>query len=160
MVGRISQLGRLLSLKREERALLLEALRLIARIRLALTLKRFDRVRDDIVAYGASRPPTLSNLRKTVWAVQAMARFVPKATCLTQALAGQMLLARRGESSTVRLSIAADRDSELKPHAWLVSGDTILLGGDAEIYSRHRPLADYDSSHFAARSAEIRSTER
>jgi len=39
-------------------------------------------------------------LEALIWTVRAAARFVPRATCLTQVLAAQILLARRGVEAT------------------------------------------------------------
>ena len=33
--------------------------------------------------------------------------------------------------------------ARLAPHAWLMAGDTIVLGGTAEDYARHRALHDF-----------------
>lgn len=155
---RLHPILRPLALSQTERVILVEALRVLIRVRIALTTRNFDRIRQDIVGHGATKTAELSDMRQVAWAVGAMARFVPKATCLTQALAGQMLLARRGGNSTLRLSIALDSGSDFKPHAWLMSGDMILLGGSSDIYSRHRALADYDSNSLAAQPANSLTT--
>jgi Transglutaminase-like superfamily len=62
------------------------------------------------------------------WAVQAAARRIPRASCLTQALALQSLLARAGESSRLRLGVAKD-DGKFEAHAWLESGGRVVIGG-------------------------------
>jgi hypothetical protein len=87
-----------------------------------------------------------ADLAEVAWSVRAAARLVPGATCLTQASAGQMLLARRGYATIVRLSVPADGEGPggaIAPHAWLMAGETIVLGGTAQDYSRHRPLHDF-----------------
>lgn len=86
-----------------------------------------------------------SDLTEVAWSVRTAARLVPGATCLTQASAGQLLLAQRGHSSIVRLSLPVQSTAQgrLAPHAWLLADNTILLGGTAEDYTRHRPLHDF-----------------
>ncbi|WP_410216366.1 lasso peptide biosynthesis B2 protein [Paracoccus sp. (in: a-proteobacteria)] len=85
-----------------------------------------------------------SDMTEVAWSIRAAARLVPGATCLTQASAGQLLLARRGYASIVRVSVPAEGGAEtIAPHAWLMAGTTILLGGTSAEYDRHRPLHDF-----------------
>lgn len=61
-------------------------------------------------------------------------------TCLVRAIAGQMLLARRGiAGGTIRFGVRK-QDGKLEAHAWLLLNGVALIGGEeAEGY---RPLAD------------------
>lgn len=61
-------------------------------------------------------------------------------TCLVRAIAGQLLLKRRGiHGGLIRLGVKKE-DGTLAAHAWLIYGPQILLGGDeAEAYT---PLSD------------------
>ena len=90
-------------------------------------------------------PASRADLAEVAWSVRNAARLVPGATCLTQASAGQLLLARRGLATTIRLSVPAQAAApgRLAPHAWLMAGDIIVLGGTAEDYTRHRTLHDF-----------------
>jgi Transglutaminase-like superfamily len=92
------------------------------------------------------------------WAVTRASRWVPSATCLVQALAGQVLLRRRGHLASVRIGVARGervggqrRRGETTPvraHAWLESGDIVVVGGDHARYMRlprvtgDRPMMD------------------
>jgi hypothetical protein len=61
-------------------------------------------------------------------------------TCLVRALAGRLLLARRGlRGGIVRLGVSS-KEGRISAHAWLMMGATILLGG-AEA-AGFEPLAD------------------
>lgn len=63
-------------------------------------------------------------------AVVTMSRHTPwESQCLTQALAGKMMLKRRGIASTLYLGVMKDGDTGLSAHAWLRSGTFILTGG-------------------------------
>jgi hypothetical protein len=64
-----------------------------------------------------------------VWAVRRVSRAIPGATCLTQALAAQLLLARRGHSSRLRIGVARARGGGLRAHAWLESEGVVVIGG-------------------------------
>jgi hypothetical protein len=111
-------------------------------VRLSLWRHRLPALRARIAALGATADPQTGDLRVVAWSVAAAARLVPGASCLTQALAGQYLLARRGQAATVRLSVSGP-ETALQPHAWLLAGDTIVLGGSSAEFARHRPIADY-----------------
>lgn len=119
----------------------------VAATRTALSLRRTGAVRAAIARRAPSAPPDLADQREVAWSVAAAARLVPGATCLTQALAGQALLARRGRDSTVRVSIPdTSPDGTLRPHAWLMAGNTILLGGTAAEYDAHRTVTEFRAS--------------
>ncbi|WP_145104331.1 lasso peptide biosynthesis B2 protein [Cereibacter sediminicola] len=137
---------RLLTLRPAEALALWRALAEVARVRLAIARRRTDAVRTATAAFGAAGVAPAAEQRVVAWSVTAAARLVPGATCLTQALAGQRLLARKGYASTVRISLPNGRDSDFRPHAWLLSDNVIVLGGSSMDYSQHRALVDYESS--------------
>jgi len=60
--------------------------------------------------------------------VSRVARWVPRATCLTQALAARWLLRRRG--ILTRLCVGVQKDgTALRSHAWLELPGGVCLGG-------------------------------
>ena len=68
--------------------------------------------------------------------------MVPKASCLTQALAGLWLLRLMGFEASVVIGVAAGESGSavLRAHAWLESGADVILGGDREALSEFRRL--------------------
>lgn len=62
-------------------------------------------------------------------AVEAMSRYVPQATCLTQALSAQILLGRYGHSAALRIGVARDETGQFQAHAWVESQDFVVVGG-------------------------------
>lgn len=124
-----------------------QALAAVLLVRSYLWLNRYHNLRLRINRITISRPGPvpLGDLRAVAWSVRAAARLIPGATCLTQANAGQLLLARQGHASTVRLSVPARSapDGKLAPHAWLLADETIVLGGTSAEYASHRMLHDY-----------------
>jgi hypothetical protein len=64
------------------------------------------------------------------WAIRRVSRFVPRATCLTQAVAGRLMLARRGHTSRVNIGVARAAGGGLRAHAWLESDGVVVIGGD------------------------------
>ncbi|RTM02119.1 MAG: lasso peptide biosynthesis B2 protein [Hyphomicrobiales bacterium] len=121
---------------------LTRCLTVVGVVRLALTLSSYNRVRGMVTRLDARRDASIADLRLVAWGVAAAARLVPGATCLTQALAGQYLLARQGNGSKISIGIEKGTGSELKAHAWLMSGSHIVLGGSINGFSH---LVDHGS---------------
>ena len=74
-----------------------------------------------------------------------ISKFVPKATCLTQAIAAQIMLSRCKISSTIFIGIAIPGRNEFSAHAWLESGERILLGGTRESLKGFTALARFQA---------------
>jgi hypothetical protein len=121
-------------LEASDRLLLLEALCVVPLVRVALWVVPFRLVHRAIGAAtrrlqhakAASRTP-----ERITWAVASVAARVPRASCLTQALAATLLLARHGHAATLRLGVAKNDDGTLRAHAWLESGGHAILGEPA-----------------------------
>ena len=131
-------------------AVLARALHHLALVRAGLSLRRTSDIRAQIAAVHRAhalhspRPQqTHAACAAVAWSVTAMARFVPGASCLTQAFAAQNLLARRGVTACVRLTVDRHAAAQIHPHAWVLVGDTLLLGGTSHEYLRHEWLLDY-----------------
>jgi hypothetical protein len=87
------------------------------------------------LARAASRPGPRPRADRLPWAVAAAGRLVPRATCLTQAIALQALLERDGLPSRIEIGVA--RGAAFQAHAWLVAGNDVVLGGfDASRFER------------------------
>jgi hypothetical protein len=67
--------------------------------------------------------------KDVAWAIRRVSRAVPRATCLTQAVAAQLVLARHGYQSQLRIGVARTSNDGLRAHAWLESDGLIVVGG-------------------------------
>jgi len=75
--------------------------------------------------------------KKGAWAVRAVSRYVPSATCLAQALTLQALLSREGICSDLAIGVARGDESGIAAHAWLeVDGSVIIGGEERDRYTR------------------------
>lgn len=83
----------------------------------------------------------LREVARIAWAIDTVSRIIPGATCLTQAQAGQILLARRGWASTLYLGLQESAPGEIRAHAWLRCANKIVLGGDSATVAAFRPIA-------------------
>ena len=118
-----------------ERLLLLRALFIIAAARASLWLLPVAAARRLVMAATAFTGHE-GCTALCVWAVKVASRYVPRATCLTQAVAVQALLAQAGRDSHVEIGVAKDA-GKFEAHAWVVCGDRIVIGGpDVSRYSR------------------------
>ena len=63
-----------------------------------------------------------------IWAVEVVARRIPHATCLTQAIAAKLLLDFLGDHVQLCLGVAHNSGGALRAHAWLERDGLALLG--------------------------------
>ncbi|WP_167620120.1 lasso peptide biosynthesis B2 protein [Paracoccus ravus] len=136
---------RITSLSWRHVGLFAQALVALLLVRWHLDRRRGHRLRQLVECNRARDRAPDHVLSETAWAVAAISRHFPKATCLTQATVGQWLLARQGYATTIRISVprGPSAAADPRPHAWLMSGDTIVLGGTPAQYHSHVMLHDY-----------------
>lgn len=149
---------------RQDARLTLQFLPLVARVRWQLWRRPFARlhaewralVQDELdratateISVASPPSPEERELIREVWqcahAVRRAARLVPRGSCLTQAMALQLVLAQRGQSCFVRIGVnrsapdaaLASNVGRFEAHAWVEWQGRVLLGGDI---SRWKPL--------------------
>lgn len=76
-------------------------------------------------------------------AVRRMARLVPRASCLTQAIAGQVMMARRGVPSVIRIGVAIGEVKGFEAHAWVVAARRVVIGDDATGLERFSGITEF-----------------
>jgi hypothetical protein len=137
--------SRVLTFSRHEYCLLLEAAPMVVVVRVALWVlpSRFIlRVARRLALQPSNAAAPDVGLDTVIWAVEAISRRVPRATCLTQALAAQLLLRAHGYDSTLCLGVAGGRGSDFMAHAWLERQGRILIGGsESRLLNRLPDLA-------------------
>lgn len=112
-------------------------------VRVGLSLSSMKRVRRSFLPRRVTGVPDESVAAEVVWAVGQAARLIPHASCLTQALSAQIMLAKRGCPSVLHIGVKRQDDGEFGAHAWLDSGGTLLLGGTRSSLATFVPLAHY-----------------
>jgi hypothetical protein len=127
----MNQLQRFAALPSGERRLLARAGLAVAAVRVALWLLPFRWLCERASAAPAAlRRPGELPARKLAWAVDVVARRIPGASCLTQALALQWLLVRQGERSRIHVGVSRSDPRGLHSHAWVEVGGEVLIGGE------------------------------
>jgi len=110
-----------------ERRLLLQAEILLAVVRLGLfllpfqTLCRFLAYLSRIFPSSTQFKASFSN--QVFWSVGTASQYIPKATCLCQALVARMLLERAGIPCRLHIGVAKNKSGGLEAHAWVESQD-------------------------------------
>jgi hypothetical protein len=138
----MDRLVRFLRLSAPDRRLIVRAAGWLALVRLALWTRPFARVQQlvTIAASEPSRAPAVAPGR-LAWAVESAALAVPKASCLTQALAAQVMLERSGVHPDLKIGVATDRET-FEAHAWLELDGRPLVG--AYDLERYAPLESHE----------------
>ncbi len=123
-----------------EKLLLARVLLLVVAFRIALWIVPASRIRE-LAARPVKSSPSLAVFppEHLAWAVRAAARRVPRATCLTQALALRRLLAKAGHAAEIRIGVAKGKDRELDSHACVVCHGRALVA-DGEDPGRYSPI--------------------
>ena len=144
----MSRMQKFFGLPRSERWLLVKAALLLGVVRIGLRLLPFQtlkRLLDSASRTSAEshKAPQFSSDR-IAWAVIAAGRYVVRdKPCLTQALAAQLLLKRRGYPASLRIGVARADGEQLEAHAWVESGNGSVIVGGGDL-SRYTPLPALD----------------
>jgi hypothetical protein len=114
-----------------DRGLLISALALVSAIRLGLWVFPVRTVGHVFGWFVPSVPGTLdpSVPERVARAVVRASRVVPDATCLTQALAAQVLLERHGLPTRLHIGVVRDSGHAVRAHAWVESRGVTVIGG-------------------------------
>ena len=130
----MARIRKFLSLPFSVQFLLLKTASLLALIRLGLWLLPFKAIlasRDRMLKESTDTDVTdLAAVRQTVWAVTVTSRYVPKASCLTQALAAQILLRQQGYPADLRIGVCKGDANQLEAHAWIELDGRVVIGGE------------------------------
>lgn len=87
---------------------------------------------------------------RVTWAIAVASRYVPKATCLAQAQAMQVLLGRCGHPASLRIGVARSEEGRLHAHAWVESDGRIVLC-NCEDLARYTPLPPLEGERPSGR---------
>lgn len=129
--NRVTHLARrLFALERGDRWLVVEALLLIGLVQAGLRILSFAALQRLLGVVKRFRLRSHSRPARIAWALNAVARVVPGRTCLTDALAADVMLCRRGYPSSLRIGVKKRTGgaAPLEAHAWVESDGSIVAG--------------------------------
>ena len=129
---------RFLSLTPAERRRLVRAFLIVACVRIGLSLLPFPRFQVLLARFTTSSSTKYAaapSTEKLAQDVRVVSPYVPRATCLTQALAGQVLLAQYGYPAVVHLGVTKEEgQGTFQAHAWMESDGKIVIGESEGAY--------------------------
>ncbi len=144
-------LHKFLSLPPTERRLVLAAVLMVAAVRCALWLlpsRTIIRKVKQLAAETTDVVTAAMRVNTVLWAVEAVSRRVPGASCLTQAIAGQLLLRKFGYASRLCVGVARGAKGDFRAHAWLERHGQVVIGDTADAYT---PLSDFPGRQISRR---------
>jgi len=115
--------------------LLGEALLAVVLMRLGLWVLRYRRMRRLVEARRPGPPRDLvRSLKRVCWAIDHAASVVPGASCLPRALAGIVLMRRRGIEGVLRFGVRQKPGAKrIDAHAWVEVEGVVVIGGTADL---------------------------
>lgn len=116
-------------LSKLEKIILIKALILLWIVRIMLWALPFQTLQTIIKKLNSTEENKIHSvhIEKLIWAVEVMSAYTLCATCLTRALAAQILLAKYNYSSNIKIGVSKNK-GEFEAHAWLESEDITILG--------------------------------
>ena len=142
----MKRLRRFLRLSWADKVLVVQAVCLLAAVRLGLCLLPFETLRKLLARTADGRSASaqrrqIDHSPKVIWAVGAVSRRFPSiGTCLMQALAAHVLLRRRHYPTQLHIGVTRDEKGKFLGHAWLESNGIVIIGGEALKQQRYTPL--------------------
>jgi len=138
----IRRLEKFLSLEPADQRILGYAFCLVAFARVALWIFPFATVHRRLITSTRTRMTSNpQNVEDVMGAIERASKFVPDATCLTQSVAAQVLLARMGIRSTLRFGARRGVSGAFEAHAWVeCDGKVVSQEPAGEFFSPLPPV--------------------
>jgi hypothetical protein len=141
---------RFLFLPYRKKKLLVESLLLVLGIRLSLWILPFKWLNERLLSLNSTdfenRETDWNVVKSVARSVRASSRYVPQASCLTQALATRTLLRLKGQNSWLKIGVDRDENDVFIAHAWIEVDGKIVIGR----LPRHERLSVLNSSRSVA----------
>lgn len=119
-----------LSQKKQQRLLLTWAW--LLGVRFSLWVLPFSAVRAALIRPAGDIPQKRARssppIEEIVAGIQIASRFVPRATCLTQALVAHRLLTRAGHEAELQIGLGRGEGGFIEAHAWVENRAGPLIG--------------------------------
>jgi len=132
---------------RADRRMLIQSLFLVVVVRLGLWLLPFRLLYRLVIKFESAQLPQSADpkiIEQISWAVEAVSRFVPRATCLTQAMAAKVIFYRNNLPAVLRIGVTRDSRGALLAHAWIETNGKIAIGGTESTVDRYTELPPFE----------------
>lgn len=103
-------------------------------VRIGLWVTKYQHLRRLLVrpCDPEPRPERVQTVARIGHAVNATARFIPDASCLTQCISCQAVLSWKNIPTTISIGVKKGEGETLKAHAWLMWNDQAVLDSSRE----------------------------
>ena len=153
----MKRLHKFVLLSQSQRNLLLSAATLMYAFRMGLWLLPFRTLACLTEHFGSwSRAADALTAERIAWSIQVASRYVPKASCLVQALTAKILLQSAGIPVRLHIGVAKMKGQPFEAHAWVETRGGVLIGGSE--LERYAPLLVWERGSGcigSARSAGV-----
>lgn len=156
----MKRMRKFLRLSATERRLLVKAALLLWAVKLGLVLLPFRVLRRFLEGLTELpielRDADRCSTERVIWAVEMAGRLTPPArTCLTQALAAQVLLLRRGRPARLHIGAVKGEEDKFLAHAWVESEGKVVIGGnELERYTLLAALEGKGMNHLEVQTIQ------
>ncbi len=119
-----------IKLPSRDKLVALESLFWVIRIRITLWLFPFPSVQRKVQKKASKHHPTKEHVVSMVrlrTMIMVSSRYVPRAACLVQALAGHILFSKYGYQTSIKIGVLTE-NGEFEAHAWLEDDNRVVLG--------------------------------
>ena len=86
------------------------------------------------------RRASSAEIEDVVWALDVTKRYMTRSSCLSQALAARLFLARHGYNSDLRIGVKKNPDNTVSAHAWIERRGAVLIGYIGNL-DQYKPLS-------------------
>jgi len=136
------RVGKFARLRTADKWLFVRIFALLVRVRLSLWLLPFNRVRESVQRLGDRAVPGASkrlSAHDLTSLVTAAACYIPRATCLTQALVAHAVLRRYGYMPELTIGVGRGGSNKFQAHAWVELDGKVVIG-DLPTLGQFTPL--------------------
>ncbi|HTW95508.1 MAG TPA: lasso peptide biosynthesis B2 protein [Tepidisphaeraceae bacterium] len=135
------RLHKFFSLPPQDQRLFIEAFSWLMAVRVGMWMMPFPVLRRCVVRLAHPQPRQRSSVDRLAGSIDIASRYVPHATCLAKAMAGQILLTRHGHMPTLQIGVKRDAAGKFQAHAWLEHHGAIIGGlNDLHTYAKLPPV--------------------
>ncbi|BDZ71687.1 lasso peptide biosynthesis B2 protein [Methanobacterium petrolearium] len=131
----MSIISSFIKLSSQDKMVAIESLFWVMEVRFMLWLFPFSFVQKRVqkIASYFSRSDMKVPMNRIRFMIHMASRYVPRATCLVQALAGYILFSKYGYHTLIKIGVS-NEDGVFEAHAWLEYGENVVLGESEKDY--------------------------
>lgn len=112
--------------------------------RIYIQIFSYNKIQKRIKQIDGDAAPA-STARWIGYHVTHASRFVPGANCLSRGMTAQFVLRKQGFGSVMRIGVAEDNKG-FRAHAWVLSGDLVVVGNEEGQLDTFHLLTEFGKS--------------